>query len=140
MPAPAAVTAFLIADSVLQDRLTGKWSVIGIFDKIYAAEFPCIHPSLALYVRFAGAEGRYRVKVEFRDEDGKVVSAFERIEFEAKDPLHGGDFGVTTHGLPLKQPGRYQFRLVLNDQLAASTTLDVYKLEKPPVPPSPPPA
>lgn len=132
MAAPPVVTSFLIADAVIQDRLTGKWSVVGIFDKIYGAAFPCVHPTLALYIKFADAQGRYRVKVEFRDADDKVVSAFERIEFEAKDRLRGGDFGFTTHGLPLGKPGRYRFQLYLNDEYAASSPLDVYPIEKAP--------
>lgn len=135
MAAPPVIRSFLIADAVLQDRLTGKWSVIGIFDKIYGPAFPCVHPSLALYLRFADAQGRYRVRVEFRDADGKVICAREGIEFEAKDQLQDGDFGLTTHGLPLERPGRYQFRLYLNDEFAASAVLDVFKLEAAPKPP-----
>lgn|ERR1041384_1550730 len=134
MAAPPVISSFLIADAVIQDRLTGKWSVIGIFDKIYGPAFPCVHPSLALYVKFADAQGRYRVRVEFRNADDKVVSAFERIEFEVKDRRQGGDFGVTTHGLPLEKPGRYHFQLYLNDDFAASAPLDVQKLENVPPP------
>lgn len=139
MAPPLLIHSFLIADAVIQDRQTGKWTVVGIFDKIYGASFPCVHPSLALYVKFADAQGRYRVKVEFRDSEDKLISAFERIEFEVKDRLRGGDFGVATHGLPLEKPGRYQFQLYLNDEFAASVPLDVYKVEKPPAPPPPPP-
>ena len=131
------ISSFLIADSAIQDRLTGKWTVVGIFDKIYGQAFPCVHPNLALYVKFADAQGRYRVKVEFRDGEDKLVSAFERIEFEAKDRLRGGDFGVATQGLPLEKPGRYQFQLYLNGEFAASVPLDVFQIEKGP-PPSPP--
>lgn len=129
------ISSFLIADTAIQDRLTGKWTVVGIFDKIYGPQFPCVHPTLALYVKFADAKGRYRVKVEFRDAEDKVVSAFERIEFEVKEHARSGDFGVTTHGLPLEKPGRYQFQLYLNDEYAASAPLDVFKLDAPPKPP-----
>ena len=137
MAAPPVVTSFLIADAVIQDRQTGKWSVIGIFDKIYGPDFPCVHPTLALYIKFADAQGRYRVKVEFRDSEDKRISAFEGIEFEAKDRLRGGDLGFSTHGLPLQKPGRYQFQLYLNDEFSASVPLDVFKIEAPPKPPPP---
>ena len=136
MAAPPIISSFLIADAVIQDRLTGKWSVIGVFDKIYGPSFPCVHPNLALYVKFADAQGRYRVRVEFRNAEDKIVSTFERIEFEVKDRLQSGDFGVSTHGLPLEKTGRYQFQLYLNDEFAASAPLDVQKLEQPPRPPT----
>ena len=136
MATPAVISSFLIADAVIQDRQSGKWTVVGIFDKIYGPEFPCVHPTLALYIKFADAQGRYRVKVEFRDTDDRRVSVFEGIEFEVKDRLRGGDFGFSTHGLPLEKPGRYQFQLFLNDEFAASVPLDVYKMEASSKPPA----
>ena len=127
------VKAFLIADSVIQDRSTGKWSVVGIFDQIYAPKFPCQHGALAIYVKLSDALGKYAVRVEFRDVgEDRLVSAFEGINLEVKDRLKGPEFGVPTHGLPLEKPGKYQFVLFFNGEYGASATLDVRKLENPP--------
>ena len=39
MTAPLpAVKAFLIADAVIQDRLTRKWTVVNVFDQIFAPQ------------------------------------------------------------------------------------------------------
>jgi hypothetical protein len=132
MPPTPNVKAFLIADAVIQDRATGKWSVVGIFDRIFAPQFPCVHPSLAMYVKLSDAVGRYRVRVEFRDGDDKVVSGFEGIDLEVKDQLQSVDFGIPTHGLPLEKPGRYQFQLYFNGEYVTAAPLDVQKLEPPP--------
>ena len=131
------VRSFLIADAVIQDRLTGKWSVVGVFDRILGPSFPCIHPTVAIYVKLADAQGRYTVKIEFRDSADRVVLACEGIAFEAANPLEGVQFGVTTQGLPLEKPGRYQFQLYLNGEYAAAAPLEVLKLEpRPPAPPA----
>ncbi len=138
MSALPVVKAFLVADGVIQDRGTGKWSVIGVFDQIYAATFPCFHPIVAIYVKLTDALGRYQVRVEFRDADDAVASTFEGIEFEVTDRTKAVEFGVTTQHLPLKKPGRYEFQLYLNGEWAAAVTLDVMLNKAPP--PAPPPA
>ena len=124
------VKSFLIADTVIQDRGTGKWTVVGLFDQIYAPAFPCIHPSVAIYVRLTDAWGKYRVKIEFRDHEDNCVSTFQGINLEVSDRLQGVEFGLATQGMPLKKPGRYQFQLFLNDEYVASAPLHVIKIEK----------
>ena len=132
MPPPPFVKSFLIADTVLQDRMTGKWSIIGIFDQVFSPTFPCVHPSLAIYVRLTDAQGNYKVKIELRDAEDQILSTFEGIQFVVEDRLKGKEFGWATHGLSLSRPGRYQFQLYLNDEYVASARLDAIKLERPP--------
>lgn len=130
MPPTPVVKSFLVADSVIQDRSTGKWSVVGIFDRIFAPQFPCVHPVVAIYVKLSDALGRYKVRVEFREaSEDRVVSTFEGIDIEVRDRLQGAEFGITTHGLPLQKPGRYLFQLYLNDEYAASVPLSAVKVE-----------
>jgi hypothetical protein len=125
MAAPPAVKAFLIADAVIQDRLTRKWTVVNVFDQIFAPQFPAWHPSMALYVKLADARGRYAVRLEFRDAADAMLSKIEGITVEATGPSHTAEFGLTAQGLPLKEPGRYQFQLFLNDDYAAAVSLEV---------------
>jgi len=136
VPPTPVVQAFLIADSVIQDRATGKWTVVGVFDQIFAASFPCVHPTVAIYVKVADALGRYSVKVEFRDARDKTVSAFEGVELEVKDRARGGEFGIATHGLPLADPGPHRFLLHMNGEYLASASLTALKFEgsRPPGP------
>ena len=125
MAALPAVRAFVLADAVIQDRLTRKWSVVNVFDQIYAPQFPCWHPSMAMYVKLADARGRYVVRLEFRDAGDALLSKIEGITVEASGAAHSAEFGLTAQGLPLKEPGRYQFQLFLNDEYAAAVSLDV---------------
>jgi hypothetical protein len=126
------VRAFLVADAVIQDRLTGKWSVIGVFDRVMAPSFPVVHPTLGVYVKLADAAGRYRVQLELRDSTDRCVSAFPAFEMDIKDRGQAVELGFPTHMLPLEKPGKYQFQLHLNGEFAASCGLDAVKLETPP--------
>lgn len=110
------IISFLIADKVIQEKATNKWSVIGIFDKIYTSNFPCLHNSLALYIRLSEAEGDYDIHVEFCDENDRILSMFEGIKLSASSRLTPCDFGVQTRNLPIPRPGKYWFKLYFNKE------------------------
>jgi len=65
--------------AVLCDAATDynlKLNILGTFDTIYTAQLPAIHPqcSIALRMTFSkGEEGAHKVKLNFVDEDGKLV-------------------------------------------------------------------
>lgn len=138
MARPPIVKSFIIADAVLQDRLTGKWSIIGVFDRVMAPSFPVVHPTVALYLRLSDAQGKYKMRVEFRDSTDRRVGLFEGIEMDVKDPAQAIEVGLPTHMLPLEKPGKYQFQLYINDEYAASAELTVVQIPVPPPPPLPP--
>lgn len=124
MARPPVVQSFLVADAVIQDRATGKWSVIGIFDRLLAPSFPCVHPSLAVYARLADAQGTYAVRIEFRDSEDRCVASIDGIRVEVPDRTRTVDFGVVARGLRLERPGLYHFQLYLNGEFAASVPLE----------------
>ena len=142
MAVPPTIKAFLTADALIQDR-AGKWSVIGIFDQVFAAGFPCVHPVVAIYVKMTDARGHYKVRIEFRDSTDRILAKFEGVEFTAGDATRGVEFGLTAPYLRLEKPGRYEFQLYLNDEYVAATTLSAVQVQAPPgaLPPqAPPPA
>jgi hypothetical protein len=138
MARPPVVKSFLIADTVIQDRLTGKWSVIGVFDRVMAPKFPVFHP-LAFYLKLGDVEGRYAFKVELRDVDDRRVGLIEGIQLEVKVPSQSFEVGFHAPPLPLEKPGKYQFQLYINDEFVASVPLDVLQVQIQP-PSVPPPA
>ena len=139
MARPPIVKSFLIADAVLQDRLTGKWSIIGVFDRVMSPSFPVVHPTVALYLRLSDAQGKYKIRVEFRDDADRRVGLFEGIELEVKDAAQAIEVGLPTHMLPLEKPGKYQFQLFINDEYCSSAELTVIQMPAPqrPAPPKP---
>ncbi len=122
-----------------QDRLTGKWSIIGVFDRVMAPSFPVVHPTVALYLRLSDAQGKYKIRVEFRDDSDRRVGLFEGIELEVKDSAQAIEVGLPTHMLPLEKPGKYQFQLFINDEYSSSAELSVIQIPGAPRPAPPTP-
>jgi hypothetical protein len=138
MARPPIVKSFLIADTVIHDRIAGKWSIIGIFDRVMAPSFPVIHPTLAFYLKLGDVEGNYKIKVEFRDSTDRRVGLIEGIQIEVKVAAQSFEVGFHAPPLPLERPGKYQFQLYVNGEFAASAPMDVVQLQvqPPPAPPS----
>jgi hypothetical protein len=124
--------SFLIADAVIQDRASGKWSVVGIFDRVLAPSFPTVHPVVAIYLKMADVEGKHRLRVEFRDSEDRCVGRFEGVEVEVKEGSQTVELGLPTQMLPLTMPGRYQFQLFVDDEYAGSADLTAAQIKTPP--------
>lgn len=130
MPVKPEVKSFLIADMVIQEKGTNKWSAIGLFDRIAAVKFPCLHPSLGIYVRLSDAEGEYAVRVELADSRGQKLAVFEGLKIKVASRLDSLDLGIRTRNLPLPQPGRYDFNLYCNDEFVKNFPLVVTRIDE----------
>ena len=124
------VKSFLIADYVMQERHSNKWSAVGIFDKIYSNNYPCAHPNVGIYIRLADAEGEYKLKIEFCDSEGKKLAIYDKIMITVQSRLATPDFGIQTHRLPLPKPDVYHFNLYFNDEFVVSMPLTVELVPK----------
>ena len=140
MARPPVVKSFLIADTVIHDRIAGKWSIIGVFDRVMAPQFPVIHPTLAFYLKLGDVQGKYKIKVEFRDSADARKGLIEGIEIDVKVAAQSFEVGFHAPPLPLEKPGKYQFQLFVNDEFIASAPLDVIQMQMQPPPAPPPPA
>lgn len=128
------VKAFLIADSVIQEKLTNKWAVIGIFDRVAAPAYPTARPTLGLYVKLADAQGYYKIAIEFRDSQDRLLNRLEGIEISAPSGASTVDFGLQTYNLPIPAPGRYHFVLHLNGEIAQMVPIEAIKVAAPKLP------
>lgn len=137
MARPPVVKSFVIADTVIQDRMSGKWSIIGVFDRIMAPAFPVFHP-IAVYLKLGDAQGRYQIKIELRDSSDRRIAMIEGSPIDAPGPAL--EVGFRAPPIPLEKPGSYQFQLFVNGEFLASAPLDLVQVQlpNPPAPPAPP--
>lgn len=124
-PPKPSFSSFLIADTVIQEKVTGKWSVIGVFDKIYTNYVPFIYPKLGLFICITDAVGKYEIRIEFLDDNDKKLGQFEGIQLEVKDRLTSVGFGIQTSNLSIPKLGKYNFDLYFNDDYIKSMPLNV---------------
>jgi hypothetical protein len=74
----------LLCDDVRQE-LGGKFSLMGLFESIYANVFPAVHPRFAIVNELTGGKGEFNVKIKLLSPNKKEVLS----ESETKISLFG---------------------------------------------------
>lgn len=131
-PTPS-IQAFLVCDTVIEDSLTKKKSLIGIFTHLQAATFPFQHHQLGLYFCLTDAEGTYHLEIDlvYVNTDQLVCRA-SLPDIAIHDRLQIADFGINIPALLFPAPGRYEFRLRMNSRVIAQKDFHVIQLPAPP--------
>lgn len=62
----------LLCDDVRQE-MGGKFSLMGLFEAIYANTFPAVHPRFAIVNEWAGGKGEFHIKIKLLDTDKETV-------------------------------------------------------------------
>lgn len=125
LPTPVPV-AFLLCDQVSVDSMSGKKTIIGVFDRIWVETFPAAHRPIWLYVRVINCEGQYPVKIEY------VQVASQTVMGRAEGTAHSGDRQIYTDfvlqlpQIPLPERGEYEFRLWMDNKFISSIRLTAY--------------
>jgi hypothetical protein len=109
----------VVADDARIDR-QGKLSVLGIFEHVWAGDFPALHRGAHLVVKVRGRRteiGVHALRIRFVQEGGTVL-----VEGEGTVQFGEPPAGVTSieatavlaFDLPLPAPGRYGFEVELD--------------------------
>ena len=136
-PAPPtpSLTAMLVCDTTIRDAETGKVSLIGIFERVWAGAFPATHGSMCVYAKIADAEGEYAFRLELvhlgtLQVAGQVGTPPMRIA----NRLESHELIFRLDNLVLPAAGRYEFRLFANGHFVGH---EAFEVASPPPPPSP---
>ena len=121
----------------------GKLNILGTFDTINAAQTPAIHPqcSIALRIIFQKIEeGAHKLKLNFVDEDGKLVMPSIDIPVEVSVPdevtFVSRNFIINIQQLKFDKPGQYAIDIALDGRHEGNVPLLVKMLPaRPPVEP-----
>ena len=116
----------------------GRVNVLGIFNQIRASNFPARHHSMWLIAKVSLDIGERAVtrpfEIRLLDEDSN--SAFD---LEGDLPFHQSESGMPPeinivlplNNLVFPQPGIYNFRLYINEELKGSVPIQVVQVEQP---------
>ena len=106
----------LLADAATVDA-TGKLSILGIFDRITAAQFPVQHGRIALVLRFTAGTaemGTHDMEIRLSDPDGaEVLSLNGEMHLGGGGPSGTGPIRVphilNLDGLVFSRAGHYSY-------------------------------
>ncbi len=128
-PRPEAL-AFIICDTVIDDKATNKKSLIGLFNNIYANNFPCSHPVINIFLSLTKGHGDYECSLLCvkDDESQKIVQLSGPLKFN--NPLSVVEAKFEIRGMVLPEPGIYRFDFLCGDVPVVSRKFKVIQSER----------
>lgn len=133
-PTPSGI-AIVICDQVIEDKLTSKKSLIGIFNNIHAATFPCRHPQLSIFASLTEGRGSYaaRLRIANQETDESVADMNGQIEFPDVNTVVELVFNLV--GVVFPVPGLYAIEFYCDDALVLERRFHVSHNQPPKGPP-----
>lgn len=122
LPTPVPV-AFLVCDQILTDGTTGKKTIVGVFDRIWAERFPASHRPVWLFVRVIDCEGQYPYIIEYVRVSTQEILGKAEGTATSRDRQRYTDFVLQLPVIPLPEQGEYEFRLWMGNKFISSTRL-----------------
>ena len=130
------VTLAVCCDAANVSR-EGKLNLLGIFNSIQAAQYPCTHPHLALVLRVEariGEEGIYPLELKLVDEDGHVLFAIGgQVTLQGAEP--GRPMTAQTimdiNNFTLPRPGTYAFDIMIDKKVVRSIPIHAFSETRP---------
>ena len=132
----------VVCDYAVVDQY-GKLSVMGIFQHIWVAQFPAVHPRLHLVLRIKGRRtevGEHRVRIRLSDGDGSEVLSGDGTVTLAEPPAGVTEVeagAILVFDVPFQHAGRYLFEVTVDGELQAAVALTVAQSPAAPKPGAP---
>jgi hypothetical protein len=119
--------------AVLCDAATdygGKLNILGTFDTIITSQLPAVHPQCSIALRLAFSkieEGSHKVKMNFVDEDGRLVMPSIDMPLDVGVPNELNflvrNFVINIQQLKFEKPGQYSIDVAVDGRQEASIPL-----------------
>ena len=119
--------------AVLCDAATdygGKLNVLGTFDTIITSQLPAVHPQCSIALRLAFSkieEGSHKVKMNFVDEDGRLVMPSIDMPVDVVVPNELNflvrNFVINIQQLKFEKPGQYSIDCAIDGRQETSIPL-----------------
>ncbi len=112
----------VLADYALIDQ-QGKLSVLGIFQHVWVATFPAVHPRTHLVLRVRGRRteiGEHRIRIRFIDDQGQELMGGDGTVQFGEPPAGVTEVeagAVLVFDVPLPRPGIYGFEIILSENV-----------------------
>lgn len=109
---PPVLLAALVCDMVILDALTGKGTVVGIFDIINAPKYPVRYPTLFVFCQLTNGRGRIDIRFRIVDlkEDEKVIHEGSLVQ-EFADVREVTNVVLRFDGIVFPHPGEYRVQI-----------------------------
>lgn len=105
----------ILCDDVRQE-LGGKFSLMGLFESIYANAFPAVHPRFAIVNEWTGGKGDFKLKIRLLTPNKQeVLSESEAVLKLFSETQRHRDISVRFN-TSFNSPGTYWVEMLLDDE------------------------
>jgi hypothetical protein len=127
-PSSPIMLAMVICDTVIDDRISGKKSLIGLFDAIGTTTMPCRVNELHVFVALTEGYGQREIRLRCiaSESDEELFGTATVIEFP--DPLSVVEINLGFRGCEFPEPGEYRFQLYVDQTMLCERKFRVSKV------------
>jgi hypothetical protein len=123
----------LTADYASVDQATGKLNILGAFNRIFAKQFPAVHPRMALVAKlvasdFAETTEPRPIEVTLTDADGTElfqVTGMVQLPIDKKGFRQDANIIVEINAIEFPRPGTYEFIVKCEHEVIGETTIEL---------------
>jgi hypothetical protein len=114
---PPKCKAILLCNHTIIEAVTGKVSIIGIFDNFGMPTFPGLTSAFTVYLQLTDGIGKYSISVELHDlVEDTIVGRAAIAEIEFQDRSQKANLMIPVPPLPLTHAGVYDFVVLADGQ------------------------
>lgn len=108
------VLGMIICDTVIEDKLTNKKTLIGLFNRINSPKTPCVHPCVNVFLCLTEGIGEYDGKLRCINvtTDKPILEIGGKINF--KDIKEVIELNFELQGIMFPSFGEYRFEFFCN--------------------------
>jgi hypothetical protein len=119
----------ILCDDVRQE-MGGKFSLMGLFEGIYANSFPTLHPRFAIVSEWTGGRGEFVVRIRLLAPDQhQVISESEsRLNLSYETQRHR-DISIRFNST-FKVPGTYWIEMLLDGERVGMVPFPLQTISK----------
>jgi len=122
--------AMIVCDEIIEDRHTGKKTLVGLFSRIHANSFPAVHPKMNLFISFDNAKGHYHSAIRIIREKTSEIIAEAKGEIMVKSPVDVTEMNITFLNLNFPEAGVYNIEFYCEDELVLQRRFVIENMPK----------
>lgn len=116
-------TIVLVCEQIIQDRVTGKLSLIGVFNRLTAQQFPH-QETISVFFSLTNGRGQVDIRLQIEQDDSEMLVQI-RGTHTIPSPLTILDHGVQLKKAAFNKPGRHWATVWCGEELLNRRPFDV---------------
>ena len=119
----------VLCDDVIQDRVSGKFVLYGLFDNIKCSKLPAVHPRLYIVNRWCNGFGEFKQRTRIINPAKEKLIEDREVEVRLKDTKSKHTVISQFTNIAFKEQGFYWAEIYLDDKLLLSYPFNVDKIK-----------